>query len=395
MSKKLIINEQVSSTDLEVVVTVGKEGISKYCDVFEGAMYYKEWANNFGIEEDSSDVCESQKMQRDLIPSRINKFKKTFKERDDHSLPSIVIFVTKLEILETFNIGNKVVVKALIRANAGRFIPDGQHRTRNAQIQINELNRVDLEDHTVGFKLCVTNTESIYDARKVIEQVFADYNGLSHRPNSSTNKFYDTSTAVGRLFKSLAHFNIEGHGPVSNYVAFQGNIKKQKKLLTNDQFRKFVIKCIGKTESEIEKALSKNPELEETFKTGVINTINGIWCHLPLELVGKDNWNELANKGILSNAIFMEGLALAANAHYEQCKEEGIALSWDVFEPLQSKLPIMDITHELWRKYNVTLHSTDKTGGKKVTINKNGGSRKIALIICNKLKIEAPLDLQM
>ncbi|MCR9887968.1 DGQHR domain-containing protein [Vibrio parahaemolyticus] len=394
-SEPLIITEQKSpcGEDLELTLIVGKEGISDSVDVYEGAMFYQEWAEHFSVEKDSKELDESLKMQRDIIPSRISKLKKTFSERTNTSFPSISIFVTKVEVIETIAIGNKTVVRVLIRADTGRFITDGQHRTVNTKIQLFELNRTDLSNHTIGMKLCVTNTESIYDAREIIEQQFSDFNGRSQKPNSSVNKFYDTSSNLGRLMKDIVTSEIEGVGQIKDVVAVQGNLKSGK-VYTFDQLRNFVFKAIGKTETEIEKLLQDDPESRSIFTDGVRKVINGTFKHLPFRLMHEPNWKKKKDEMLFTKAIFCEGLAMAANCYSTQCATQNTPINWDIFAGIEDVLPICDKADPLWKETGVTIHK-QSDGKTNVTINKNGGSRKIALIICNALDIKPSLTLTL
>ena len=91
-----------SGHPLELIMFLGKEGISTKSIVLEGVMTYREWADGFTAEANSDKIEEKYKSQRDVDEKRVNGLDNYFDTRFDTSLPGITIFVTDLEIIEEF-----------------------------------------------------------------------------------------------------------------------------------------------------------------------------------------------------------------------------------------------------------------------------------------------------
>lgn len=382
-----------SGQNLDVVLFVAKEGLSStYCNIYEGVMLYSEWVASFGVEQNSDVIDEQYKNQRDVDEPRVGRMEKYF-TRADTSLPSITIFITSLDLIESFQVGNRSMVRARIHHDVGRLVSDGQGRTEC----INRLlpNRPDLSDHTIAFKLLVTNTQTIWEARHVIRQHFSDFNSTSSKPNPSISLLFDQSKPFGQLMAGLLSTKIAANDnrPLVELVAIHGKIRKGK-LWTYMQFFTLVKSFFGATGKMLNESLD-TPELATTLKHQAIDFLVHALNALPLHILHEDSWKENHQNALFTKALFAKGLGKTAKSllddHLTRVLrgqiEDDAPIDWTPLEGLIS-MPILDMSDPLWLKMNVC----HKDGKGKVKIIKDT-DEVIARVICHRLDIKPSLEI--
>lgn len=187
-------NETITSPcnkPLHVVLFKSKEGIEQRgVQCYEGVMTFKELVDHFKAEKGSEEIGEVDKKQRDVDTKRVNGLKQYWTTSQGTVFPNITLFANSLSLKNSVTVGNKLIIEATFEKNADRFIADGQGRQAFIDWLLSDESNAEFEDHTISFKLIVTQTESLSTPKavQIIRQLFADYHVKLTKPNSSISK---------------------------------------------------------------------------------------------------------------------------------------------------------------------------------------------------------------
>lgn len=388
-----------SGQPLELIMFLGKEGISSKSIVLEGVMTYREWADGFTAEANSDKIEEKYKSQRDVDEKRVNGLDNYFDTRFDTSLPGITIFVTDLEIIEEFEIGNRKMVRAILRPEVGRAISDGQGRTENNRRMMEKSDK--FSSYTIAFKMIVTKTTSIWEARHFIQQHFADLNGTSSKPNTSISMRFDRSKPTGRLFSDLIDNTYIDRADcyVADLLGLQGKVKKKGKLWTYAQFVDCILTFFGVTKNDLNKALSNGPDLEEVFFHKAQEFVQKLFNALPLEILFQDDWKAHHDGLLFNKAIFANAIGKVAKSIVDEHlmlsldeSEESMQIDWARLSKIES-LPIHTTDDVLWLKSKISYESKVR-GNRVVKINKDTEVKStLGRLVCSKLRVSPCMEL--
>ena len=382
-----------SNTDLSLRLFPSSEGLSEELDVdvFYGEMSLIDLDRQFDTEKNSSDLAEHLKMQRDVDSSRVNGISTYLKTRPDYTFPTLILFVNQLKTVAAHKIGQKTVIEAILESASHRFICDGQGRTYTIKQLLAELPA--LHRHGIGFKLINTKTNSIYDAEKVIKQVFADVNGKTKKPSTSLSLFFDSSQPFSRLMRELTTMTLSIDGsdvPLYQLLAKQGKVGKGQ-LWTYKQFSAFFCTLFGKTEGDLNKALADEDAYNDAVSVGR-QLVKRVLQRLPLHLLSSKDWRHVHADSLFTKALFSKGLALTAKCLIAESLEsdssqtEPSPVDWSKLDALTT-MPITDVTDPLWLK-NGIMEDMDGT----LRIVKRCENR-IARVLCFKLRITPSLEI--
>ncbi|MEZ8238701.1 MULTISPECIES: DGQHR domain-containing protein [Vibrio] len=380
--------------DLELILFKAKEGISKKSDVYEGIMLYQEWSEHFGVEANSDELDEKFKSQRDVDSKRVKGLTEYFNSRKDTSLPGVNIFICDLDVIEEFSVGNRQMVRAVIPADTSRIVSDGQGRTENNRLLM-QNSKAEFGDFTIGFKLIVTHTNSIWESRQFVRQHFSDFNGTSSKPSSSTSLLFDLSTPLGRIMNDLLEIHIEKMNcDVADLISLHGKTKKQSKLWTFAQFYDFILAFFGYSKKDLNTLLVSKPSLETSLTSTARDLISYLFNTLPLELLGNEGWKERSDKLVFNKAIFAYAVAKLAKSVFENHIEEGKSgpVDYTVLDKLNS-LPLETLDDKLWLTKGISYESTLRSK-RVVKINKDSAVKmNLGRLLCSKLRVPQTLDL--
>ncbi|OMO37181.1 hypothetical protein BCT46_23795 [Vibrio sp. 10N.261.46.E8] len=378
---------------------VGMEGISSKSIVLEGVMTYQEWAGGFTVEANSDSIEEKYKSQRDVDEKRVSGLDSYFDTRTDISLPGITIFVTELDIVEEFVIGNRKMVRAILHPNVGRAISDGQGRTENNRRLMEKSDKY--ANYTIAFKMIVTKTETIWEARHFIQQHFADFNGTSSKPNTSISLRFDRSKPVGRLLSDLTENTYIARADcyVVDLLGLQGKVKRLGKLWTYAQFVDCILTFFGVSKNDLNKALANEPEMEEMFFHKAQEFVQNLFNALPLEILFQEDWKShhdglLFNKAIFANAVGKVGKSIVDEHLMLTLDEsqENNQIDWSRLTKIES-LPIKTTDDVLWLKSKISYESKVR-GVRVVKINKDSEVKStLGRLVCSKLRISPCMEL--
>ncbi len=367
--------------DLPLLLFPSSEGLSEELgvDVYYGETSLINLDNHFDIEKGSDQISEHLKLQRDVDDARVNGLTTYLKTRPDYTFPTLIIVVNKLSDIEVHNFKSGRVVEAVLNAEYHRFICDGQGRTFTIKSLLPELPA--LQRHGIGFKLIVTNTESIYDAEKVIKQVFADVNGKTKKPSTSQSLYFDSAKPYSCMLRELIHMDItvgESTIPLVTMLAMQGVIGKGK-LWQYKQFSSFFCTLFGKTEAQLNKDLADKETYQQSIEVGR-KLVQHVISRLPLEMLFADDWRAAHARSLFTKALFAKGVALTVQALMDEAVQSG-AVQWDKLDGLTA-LPIADINEKIWLQRGVM----EKLDNDKLRIVK-GCDKRIARVLCHELRI--------
>ena len=76
---------------------------------------------------------------------------------------------------------------------------------------LSDESNAEFEDHTISFKLIVTQTESLSTPKvvQIIRQLSADFHVKLTKPNSSISKHFDNSTVFSRLMNDCLELQVD------------------------------------------------------------------------------------------------------------------------------------------------------------------------------------------
>lgn len=379
--------------DLPLVMHLGKEGLSESspCDIYETVLTYGELTQHFDIEQNSDEMNEYDKCQRDVDKARVKGVTHYFQTRVDTILPAICIFVTQLDEVTQHHVAGKPIVSALLKADKGRFISDGQGRTATLKQLLQDAEKAHLSSHTIAAKIIVTNTSTLAQAATTIRQVFSDFNGNVKTPSSSISLFFDSSKPFSNLVRTLVNeTQLQSVGkPLRDLIAANGAVKDGQ-LWTYKQFADFVCRYLNSTVSEMNRTLT-TPEALELVKEQLIALVANTIDKLPLDaLTTTEQWKAYHQQALFTKALFANGLAYTARCLAEEAMIAEEPIDWTKLHDV-ANAPIDDMTHAEWLKFNVTYK--DETAKKQTIKIMKGCDKRIARVLCARMKIMPSLDI--
>ncbi|TXY44220.1 DGQHR domain-containing protein [Vibrio cholerae] len=390
-------------TPLELVLFKGNEGLSKKnVRIFEGIVTARELVDHFNIERDSTVYSEYQKRQRDLEKSRSNKLIQYFEEREDTSLPSIVIFISHLVDEEETKVRNRDMVLAKLPSDADRLIADGQNRRNLYENILKSQSWRANETLNVKF-ICVDSPDkSLENYGFIIRQLFSDFHFNLKKPSTALNLYFDSSQPYRKLLDKF--LSIEVHGfPLKRFISTTGKLTPHTVMLLN-QLLEFISVCIGKSSSSINKLLKTKPEVADMIFQRYSAVVQSFFNLCPLYLLGTEGFRK--DDTMFEKFIFAKAFAWTARSLVEQIIDEFLfehsgvngdnteSISLD-FSPLKAieKLPLLDMTNEFWVQAGAVVKSVDQnTEEPKFKMNR-GSEKLLARALCRRCKIQPSLEL--
>lgn len=367
--------QTTSNQDLLLALFKSKEGIESLgVTTYEGVMTFKELAEHFTVEANSDQLSEDQKKQRDVDAPRVNGLKKYWGTSPGTVFPNITLFANKISVKETHTIAGKTMNTAVLEPNCETFICDGQGRTTFIQWLLNQEGTDEFNNHTISYKLIVTNTESLdtEKATKIIKQTFADYHVNQKSPSASISKYFNSNSVLTRVVNECLELSVNDK-KIKPYIALQGKIKTGQ-LWTYQQFTTMLQKFLNITQASAEKEINTEDKYQGTVKLCKA-FLSRVFDIMPLhELDDKSNHSSL----IFSRAIFANALGYVGRSLFDEMLDNE-KLSWDSIKQLN--LPISDKEDPHWQKCNVTMKDGDS-----VKIIK-GTDKRLAYLICRELRI--------
>lgn len=370
--------------DLSLTLLVSTEGLTEStdCELYIGQMTMQHLVDNFECEENKDGEHEHDKMQRNVEKSRTTPIIKYLTTRSDYSLPCLSLVVNRIQVTEVHHIGQQKIVSAIIESGAHRYIVDGQGRRFSIGEALKEL--PELATHGVGFKMVVTNTKTIVEAKQIIRQIFNDYNGNLKKPSTSLSLYFDSSKPYPRMLNKLIDLELDNGKPLYLYLSKQGKPTRGQ-IWTYTQFSSFVLTLFKTTQSELNEAL-KNDLVFENMLDVASKFIKTIFNQLPLSSLDCQDWNRMYKESLFTKALFAKGLALFCQCLIDEAADHKKEVEWDKLKQLKS-LPLYDFKDEFWVKSGVS-ESHDKT-----TRIVRGCENRIARVLCFKLGVRPNLEI--
>lgn len=344
---------------LPLVLEKAKEGFSKtYCvDIYEGVLTVGEYIHGFAVEKNSNEVSEKDKMQRDVnvSDSRVKSMKGYIK-RGASIFNNVTIFVNKLSNQELVKVGHKELVVTSIPEGAETHITDGQGRHTSFESLLSELSelsdeeREELSSHTLSVKFVVTNTDTIFEVRHIVRQVFSDYHLNLVKPSASLSLYFDASTPYGRLMTALLNEEVNGE-PLVERISLKGKITG-KQVWTLAMFATFVHTSLGKTKASLNKELQDSDCFDQTLAL-VKNILPKTLGLMPLDIIDEKNdaVKKVHDGALFTKALFLTGLGYVVRSLMEQAITSG-SLSFDSLEKIKS-LPLADKSCDSLKKARI------------------------------------------
>ncbi len=365
--------------ELNIALFEGKEGLSVSKDVviLEGLLTAREFVDHFSIEANSLHMSAYSKRQRDLDSKRASSLIEYFETRDDTILPSITIFVSKIDIQDVIYAGNRKIVVLDIPSTSDRLLSDGQNRWNLFNTLLDS--RPELEDHTVGVKFIITDTETLEPCTEIIRQVFSDYHMKLKKPTPAQNIFFDYSKPLSILVKDLIN-EVELDGvQLREYISVTGTLTSTQ-LMDLKQFQDFICTAIGSTAGKTNQALTKNPDHTASMKQMVTPFLKQFFGMMPLKELDK-----LTSDSMLNKAIFWQAIAWLVRSIMEDALLNSETPDYSVMNRL-TKLPLNDMTNQYWRDANVVLKVEEEGKGKEYKMIK-GSDKSCARALCKSLRV--------
>ncbi|ELC9582608.1 DGQHR domain-containing protein [Vibrio vulnificus] len=354
---------------------------------YEGIISVKDFLSGFSVEANSNQLDEKEKSQRDvsMSDSRVRGMC-DYLDKKETAFTGIIVFVTKLEILEQIKVGNFEAVFASLLPEAERFIADGQGRHTSFSKKllsfknkgVNGEKRVqNLLSRTLGIKVIVTNTQTIREVRGAIRQLFSDIHLNLKKPTTSLSLYF-SSEPLAQLCRDICE-NIPFSGkPLIDRIAINGKIK-QGQVWDLQQFRSFVLKMMGTTPQSANKSLVSY-DCYQQWKSIFLALIPPILSSLPVDELDGGEWKKAHDRALYTKALFAQGLGYLARSVIEESYENGVKVDYSVFTNLSS-LPLDDMGNDFWLENQVTFE-----GKTKVTIVPKC-DLKIGSLLCRRLKV--------
>ncbi|MFY0667745.1 MAG: DGQHR domain-containing protein [Alteromonas stellipolaris] len=361
---------------LSLVLFKGNEGIGNLgVTTYEGMMTFGELAKHTRIEQNSDELDESLKCQRDVDNARVNGLKTYWENSKGTVFPNLTLFVNELDVNKTFSVAGRNMVEAIVDAGADRFISDGQGRTTFIKWLVAQPEGEQFAGHTISFKLIVTHTKSLRTekAMTIMKQVFADYHVKLKKPNKSISKHFNTSCQLTRLTNELIDALPES---ANGRIALHGKITKGK-LWTYDQFATLIQRFLKITPSKASTILSDEASYKAIY-ADCLAFITQAMQVLPLKLLDDETVSH--DKLMFTRAIFASALGYVGRSLYDEM------LGSDSMDPTWHKLvaldmPIEDIKAKFWTEKKITFVDGDSIKVIKAT------DKRIGSLICQSMKI--------
>lgn len=352
---------------------IGRRGVSTY----ETTLSFKQLAAHFQVEANVDVLGEELKRQRDVEDSRILALKRYWLKSEGAVFPSMTIFVNTLTIGATHEIGDRVLVEAVLEMDSDRFIADGQGRTTFIQYLLANMSGCD--DFTIATKVIVTHTESlsVEPAATIIRQLFSDYHINLKRPNRSISKCFDKSSPLARLCLELLEVQVGASAtPLKKRIALHGKIRLGH-IWTYDQFTGLISKFLGVAPSVANKQLADDAVYQQSLAlcSAFLNQVGQI---LPFEMLDTPNFLEVHEQMMFTKAIFATAIAYVGKSVVEEMLVDD-SRNWSALRSLS--LPICSKDDKLWQTHNVTMVDDGKVKIIKAT------DRRIGSLICRELRI--------
>ncbi|NRA79464.1 MAG: DGQHR domain-containing protein [Pseudoalteromonas sp.] len=371
-------NETITSPcnkPLHVVLFKSKEGIEQRgVQCYEGVMTFKELVDHFKAEKGSEEIGEVDKKQRDVDTKRVNGLKQYWTTSQGTVFPNITLFANSLSLKNSVTVGNKLIIEATLEKNADRFIADGQGQQAFIDWLLSDESNTEFEDHTISFKLIVTQTESLSTPKavQIIRQLFADYHVKLTKPNSSISKHFDNSTVLSRLMNDCLELQVDSY-KLKSKIALHGKIKAGH-IWTFQQFTTMMQKFLNLTNSTASKQITDEAQYE-----GALNLCRSyltcIFKLLPIENITSTQDHE---KAMFTRAIFANALGYVGRSLMDEMLLDN-SITW---ERINLKgIPIEDKSDSFWLEANVTMKDKGT-----IKIIKSTDTR-IGSLICRKLRI--------
>ncbi|MEE7516358.1 DGQHR domain-containing protein [Vibrio cholerae] len=376
--------------------------MKKNVRIFEGIVTARELVDHFNLERDSTVYSEYQKRQRDLEKSRSNKLIQYFEDREDTSLPSIVIFISHLVDEEETKVRNRDMVLAKLPSDADRLIADGQNRRNLYENILKSQSWRATETLNVKF-ICVDSPDkSLENYGFIIRQLFSDFHFNLKKPSTALNLYFDSSQPYRKLLDKF--LSIEVHGfPLKRFISTTGKLTPHTVMLLN-QLLEFTSVCIGKSSSSINKLLKTKPEVADMIFQRYSAVVQSYFNLCPLYLLGTEGFRK--DDTMFEKFIFAKAFAWTARSLVEQIIDEFLfehggvnggnteSISLD-FSPLKAieKLPLLDMTNEFWVQAGAVVKSVDQnTEEPKFKMNR-GSEKLLARALCRRCKIQPSSEL--
>lgn len=380
-----------SNSALTLPLFISNEGISHHydnIDVYEGIISIGELCDQIAIETNSDLLDETEKMQRDVLVSRVNAICDYLK-RKNTVFPGITVFVNRLDKLETHNISGRKIAVSRIKAGYDRFCGDGQGRIsaflkHKSQLEALCLEGVDgaqdeldlLLNQTLNMKLVVTNTTSIAEVSHIVRQCFADYHLKLKRPSTSLSLYFDAADPTSCFIRSLLDDCTLYNRPLLHYIALNGKIKHQQ-IWTLIQFKTLIITMTGKTNSEFGKHISDTNAYNQWLD--IFKKVLGAYlANLPMDKLVNSSQSEFRvnhNQALFTKALFAKALGYLGLSVLDNAIKNG-HLDLTPLKQLND-LELLDLGNPYWEQNKIVeagkiIPKTDK---------------RIASLLCRELQI--------
>ncbi|MEZ9709715.1 DGQHR domain-containing protein [Vibrio breoganii] len=358
---------------LKIAGFVSKEGISNFFNIktFECTLTIKQLINHFKAEQNSDEINEITKLQRDVDKARLNSLA-PYLAKGKTIFPSLTIFVNEADVTTEAKIWDTEVVSLVVKSSSDRFIADGQGRfsafsahytllinqlqeakqaddqTDNELVQNLEKTISELLSQTVAAKFIVTQTETVYEASSIVTQVFADYHLNLKKPSASTSLYFDQSTAYSRLLNTLA-FNTRINGKLLiEYVTVTGR-PKIGHLWTYEQLSKCILTIKGSTRGAFSTLLDDEVEFDK-WQRILDAVLTKMLEALPLDTLETQGAHKEA---IFTKALFATGYGYFAQSLLTHALTSGKTIDMSVFDKV-SEMPLSTMNDAFWLDNKIT-----------------------------------------
>ncbi|WP_025562890.1 DNA sulfur modification protein DndB [Psychromonas sp. SP041] len=383
--------------DLQLTLFKAQEGIMNLypdIEVCEGIITTQELIEHFLVEQNADVIDEKYKMQRDVDKSRVNGHIDYVREGNT-IYPSLTIFVNKLDIQEETTIGNRVVYIANLLSGSDRFLCDGQGRySGNKHVysemesmgDFNEMLR--LGNQTFGFKVIITNSDTIYCKKEIVRTVFSDYHLNLKKPSTSLSLYFDGKTPYSKLMRSLIETTELAGKPLEKWISLNGTLKLGQ-MWKLDQFAKFIHTAMDKTKGQFNKDLKEQEVYDEVLSVLQVILPKAL-NNLPVNVLTEDTEgspNVPHDATLFGAALFSEGLGYLVRSIIDRSFITG-KLEISKLDAL-ANLPLDNLYDKEWLKADIIMpnpNAASSARAKEFIIVKHSAKR-IGSHLCEMLDV--------
>ncbi|MDN3661145.1 DGQHR domain-containing protein [Vibrio agarivorans] len=372
---------------VEVCLFEASEGLRSSFDCYEGVITVGDYLTGFSVEANSDVLKEQDKSQRDVTENdpRVNGIF-SYLDEDETAFTGVIVFVSKIEVLETFQVGRQKAILAHLSSDASTFINDGQGRhvafskkIKHLQNQetVNQEQVEQLLNRTLGIKFIVTNTETVDEVKGLIRKLFADIHLNLVKPKTSLSLYF-SDAPLCRLLKDICSEVFINQKPLLDAIAVNGKIKKGQVWDLN-QFRSLCLTLMDSTPKAANQQLY-DPSCYAQWKATISGLLSKTLPLLSLEHFDTDDWKQHHTESLVAKALFAKGLGYLLRSAIEEALENNRKVDYVAFSNLAS-LPLHQLADPIWLDSNIAFKGT-----KTVQIAPKS-EKVIGSFLCRKLRI--------